>query len=502
MKTPRHAAAYLFLSGILTSGNLIFGSPVLSLVCLVPLLLVLFRSGKLSFSQSVLFAVTNALFLFSWMIGGAGRFTGNGLLYGIGAFLFSALFFSAYWGGATWLWARSSQKAVKQPLLAALFLSAGWALAEEVFFLFIPNLPWFSFRVGHGLSNNIFALQYASLGGAGLISFLAVLLNVFIAQALAQKAYRLVWKPVVAAAAIALGGWLMLFSFEKAGKPEGSFKAVIPTQNLAPEEKWNEANGNALAKQLIGLGQTAATHQPPLIVWSECVLPWTYDPGDDLTKELLKTAPGAAHLLGMNTAADADRVYNSTYYFDPTGKQAAVYHKQQPLFFVEKPALGVLLPFLSSGGFNVKEGTNSSVIATAVGKAGVMICNESIIASLGRKAVQNGAQFLVNSSNDGWISGSYLAEAHWLQARLRAVETRRDILVNSNKGYSGIIYASGKTGEAVKSDEPIVTPVQVSLNSSITHWVRLPFLFPVLYMSIVILSYTISLHIAKKAIAK
>lgn len=502
MKTLRHPAAYLFLSGALAIGSIIFSSPVLSLVCLVPMLLVLFRTGKISFSQGALFAFTNAVFLFSWMIGGAERFTGSSNLYGIGAFLVAALFFSAYWGGAVWLWGRYYQKVRQHAILAALFLSAGWALAEELFFMLIPGLPWFSFRIGHGLSNNIFAIQYASVGGAGLISFLAVFSNVLLAQVLAQKAYRQLWKPTAALAAIALGGWLILFTFQNNSTPEGSFKAVIATQNIAPEERWNEANGNALATQLIGLGKTAASHQPQLIVWSESLLPWTYQPHDDLTGELLKAAPGSAQLIGMNTEAGTESVYNSAYYFEPGGKVAAVYHKQQPLAFIEKPMLGVLFPFLSSGGFAVKEGAKPSIIRTAVGKAGILICNESIIPSLGRRAVLDSARFLVNSSNDGWISDSYLAEAHWLQARLRAVETRKDVVVNSNRGYSGIIYASGKTGNAMKGDAPTAIPVQVTLNSNSTIWVQLPFLFLALYMSVVILCYSFSLHIAKKAIAK
>jgi apolipoprotein N-acyltransferase len=47
-------------------------------------------------------------------------------------------------------------------------------------------------------------------------------------------------------------------------------------------------------------------------------------------------------------------------------------------------------------------------------------------------------------SNDGWFRGTWLVKQHFYNARLRAVETRKDIAVNSNNGRSGCIDASGR----------------------------------------------------------
>jgi apolipoprotein N-acyltransferase len=503
MKTKSHSFVYTLLAGILSGCSIVFQSPVLSLVCLVPLLLLFFQTGKLAFTQGFLFAFTISIFLFSWMISGAERFTGSSMLYGLGAFLLSTLFFSAYWGAAIGLWSRFYQAVSTQKLFVkGLLLSACWVVLEELFFLLIHDLPWFGFRAGFGVSSNLLALQYASLGGAALISFLAVLLNCLLAQLLLQKSIKQSWIPVATAVVVALGGWLLLSGFEERVKQTGSIKAVIATQNIDPEEKWDEANGNALAGQLIRLSKTAATHQPQLLVWTESILPWTYQPHDDLTKELLKGAPGAAQLIGMNTEAGQTAVYNSAYYLQPNSKTAAVYHKKQPLAFIEKPLLGVLIPFLSGGGYRVKVGENSTVIDTDFGKAGMMICNESAIPALARSASLDGAEFLVNISNDGWFSDSYLAGAHWQHARLRAVETRKDVVVNSNKGYSGLIQATGKTESPLKEDDPTVVPVTIRKNQNSTVFVQFPFLFVLLCLGISIFYYARFLFIMKKAIAK
>jgi apolipoprotein N-acyltransferase len=489
MKNQNASFAYPILAGAVAGCSIVFHSPVLSLFCLVPLLLLLFQNGKLSVGQVLRFSFTIAVFLFFWMIKGAERFTGKTVLYGIGAFLLSSLFFSVYWGLAVWCWGRFYKMISRQnTLLTGILLSSAWVLAEEVFFLLIGDLPWFGFRVGYGLGTNDLALQYASLGSAGLISFIAVLLNFFLAKTIHTPTPKQAWQPFVAASIFALGGWWLSKDFLQVAQTGNAVKGVIATQNIAPEKKWDEATGNALAKELIDLGKTAATHQPQVIFWPESILPWTYQPDDDLTKELLKQAPGAAQFIGMNTAAKNNTVFNSVYFFQSNGSQPEVYHKQEPLAFLEKPFLGLLLPFLSGGGFSVEENKNSAVIETGFGQAGLLICNESAIPALARAAALDGAQFLVNSSNDSWFADSYLARAHWQHARLRAVETRRDVVISSNRGYSGLIQASGVSDNTVQAEEPMVLPVQITLYNNSTLWVRLPFLFPGLFACLVIFS--------------
>lgn len=490
MKDQNKSFAYPIFAGAMAGCSVVYHSPVLSLFCLVPLLLLLFQNGSLSFNQGLRFSFTIAVFLFYWMIEGAGRFTGKTVVYGLGAFLLSSLFFSVYWGLAVWGWGRFYNVVNRHnSLLTGVLLSSAWVLAEEVFFLLIGDLPWFGFRVGYGLSTNGLAIQYASLGSAGLISFLAVVLNYFLAKTIEDPKPRQAWQPLVAAGIFALGGWFLLKAFSPAAQTNNSVKAVIATQNISPEKKWNEATGNALAKELIDLSKTAATHQPQIIFWPESILPWTYQPDDDLTKELLKQAPGTSQLIGMNTEANNNTVFNSAYFFRANNHQPVVYHKQEPLAFLEKPFLGVMLPFLSGGGFTVLENKNSPVIETGFGPAGLLICNESAIPALGRAAALDGAQFLVNSSNDGWFANSYLALAHWQHARLRAVETRKDVVVSSNRGFSGVIKASGESERAMQAEEPTVIPVQITPNNSSTLWVRMPFLFQGLFACLVIFSY-------------
>jgi apolipoprotein N-acyltransferase len=67
---------------------------------------------------------------------------------------------------------------------------------------------------------------------------------------------------------------------------------------------------------------------------------------------------------------------------------------------------------------------------------GVFICYEAIYAGEVRRFVANGAQLLINISNDGWFGRSAAPEQHLRMARVRAVENRRWLVRSTNNGYT------------------------------------------------------------------
>jgi apolipoprotein N-acyltransferase len=150
----------------------------------------------------------------------------------------------------------------------------------------------------------------------------------------------------------------------------------------------------------------------------------------------------------MNTAVTDNVVGNSAYCLLPGGKVAGRYDKVTPLLFIEQPWHGLLLPFFSSNGYSVVPGNNHCPLSTPYGKAGIVICNESALSATAAATVRHGAQFLLNLSNDGWFRNTYLVSSHFYNARLRAVETRKDLAINSNNGWCGMVSASGRMENA------------------------------------------------------
>jgi apolipoprotein N-acyltransferase len=66
------------------------------------------------------------------------------------------------------------------------------------------------------------------------------------------------------------------------------------------------------------------------------------------------------------------------------------------------------------------------------------------VASLARQFVKNGAQVLVNITNDGWFLESAESEQHLASARLRAIENRRPLLRCANTGVTVFIDERGR----------------------------------------------------------
>ena len=59
---------------------------------------------------------------------------------------------------------------------------------------------------------------------------------------------------------------------------------------------------------------------------------------------------------------------------------------------------------------------------------GVFICYEAIFPDEVRRFTANGAELLINMSNDGWFGRSSAPAQHLMMARVRAVENRRWLL--------------------------------------------------------------------------
>jgi apolipoprotein N-acyltransferase len=78
------------------------------------------------------------------------------------------------------------------------------------------------------------------------------------------------------------------------------------------------------------------------------------------------------------------------------------------------------------------------------GRFGAFICYESIFPNEVRRFVANGANLLINISNDGWFGRSAAPDQHLLMARVRAAENRRWLLRATNNGFTVSIDPYGR----------------------------------------------------------
>ena len=423
------------LSGLGVYFAVLQTTPFLVWIALVPLFLVLGgQPGSVhrysGFLPGLIAGATFSVFAFAWMISGTHTFTGTSVGYGMAIFLLCVVFFSL--SCALLLW--------RTPLV---LIAPVWVLAEIAVQWGAEKMPWFLFHLGYALAGDLYAIQPVSVIGVTGAGFVVIVANYLMAMTILRRNWKYAVAVLLLIGCYMFWGWWLLPPEKDQGP---SFSLAMVTENIPPEIPWDSTNGDARVQQLLQQEDNCVAAHPQMILWTESAIPWTWSPDDDLVKELLSHSRSRSitHVLGMNTAVSAGVVRNSAYCLLPDGKVAGRYDKRDPLLFIEQPWLDLQFPFLSSDGYSVEPGDNDLPLTTPYGKAGVLICNESALPGAAASRVRQGARFLLNMSNDGWFRNTWLVRQHFYNARLRAVETRKDIAINSNNGQSGYICASGR----------------------------------------------------------
>jgi apolipoprotein N-acyltransferase len=148
--------------------------------------------------------------------------------------------------------------------------------------------------------------------------------------------------------------------------------------------------------------------------------------------------------------------YNSAELVDAQGQRVFVYDKVHLVPFGEYepfPLIHQVVARMSEevGGFH--KGNKYAVGRLPGGNTlGVFICYEAIYPGEVRRFAANGAQLLLNISNDGWFGRSAAAEQHLHMVRVRAVENRRWIVRSTNNGYTVSVDPYGRIIEPLPPD--------------------------------------------------
>jgi len=158
---------------------------------------------------------------------------------------------------------------------------------------------------------------------------------------------------------------------------------------------------------------------------------------------------------------NGDDIYgNSVFVFTPDGKMSAPYSKQHLVPFGEylpyRRFFEFALPALAASdafGTDLSSGQNTAPIDTPVGKAGILICYESVFGELCRKEIKNGAEILFISTNDSTFGSSQALRHHLAQAQMRAVENNVPVLRAANTGISALIAPDGRLVQTLGADK-------------------------------------------------
>jgi apolipoprotein N-acyltransferase len=220
-----------------------------------------------------------------------------------------------------------------------------------------------------------------------------------------------------------------------------------------------------------------------LIVWPESPSGFrTNDP--DFIRQMHSLADSTRALLIIgslgvlpNSDAAAERpyfLYDSAAFFVPD--QDAGMSRYDKVHLVP---WGEYIPFkrffffankLTAGAGDMDPGTERRVFPINGHVYGAFVCYESIFADEVRQFVRDGAQVLVNISDDGWYGDTSAAWQHLNMVRMRAIENHRWILRSTNTGVTTAINPYGLVTVAAPRHQRTSIRVQFAYEHDLTFY--------------------------------
>jgi len=371
------------------------------------------------------------------------------------AALFSLLLLSLYLSLYPALFAAAAARLNNSPV-SPFLLAAYWVALEYLRAHVITGFPWC--LLGCSQYARIHLIQSADLFGAYGLSFLIVLVNGLVSRRIAMPLSRrtgtLRWDLPVAAvlimAAWAYGHYRIseIEAWEGAARP---VEAAVIQANIDQSVKWDPAFQEKTIEAYARLTRSARGFHPELIVWPETALPFFFQDDPKKASRIFSLAAEskAALVFGGPAYRRQEGVvcyYNRAYLIGPEARHVSYYDKIHLVPFGEYVPLKRYFPFIrrlveAAGDF--APGEKLRPLKTGDLSLGVLICFEAIFPELGRGLVQEGANLLVNLTNDAWFGRTSAPFQHLSMAVFRAVENRRPMIRAANTGFSAFVAPTG-----------------------------------------------------------
>ncbi len=392
------------------------------------------------------------------------------------------------------------------------FFAAIWMCFEKFHLNWELTWPWLN--LGNVFSDYPKVIQWYDTLGATGGSFWILLINILIFYTIriweaGRKRKSLI---INASLVTVLIGLPMIISIIKYNqfeeKPIGEVNVLLLQPDLNPYGEKYSKDSITILKELLTLAENNSKGKIDYYIAPETAIPGrgsisetAFEKSELLNsvKDFLSKHPQSVFATGISShqyffnkeklPKDAyqinDRVwvesYNSAVQIIPNQK-VEVYHKGKLVPGVEIfPYMNVLKPLLGDaminlGGTVASLGTDKERVAFKnpfnKGKLAPIICYESIYGEFTTEYVKKGANFLAIMTNDSWWG---VTEGHrqlLSYAKLRAIETRREIARSANSGISAHINARGEILEDTFYGDQTALFAKINLYEGETFYVR------------------------------
>ena len=374
-------------------------------------------------------------------------------------------------------------KKVRGTYFGLVFFVAIWLSFERFHLNWEFTWPWLN--LGNAFSEYPQLIQWYDTIGATGGSFWILLINVFAFYTLriwqAGRIRKDLMKNIsILVAIIVLPLLISIYKYNSyQEKPVGEVTTLLLQPKLDPYTEKYSKDSLQILGELLNLAEENSKTKVDFFIAPETAFPGNGSLSENgfnkstsiaIAKEFLGKHPQSIFLTGASThkflfdEADTEdystkiqegvwvNSYNSALQIIPN-QEVEVYHKAKLVPGVEifpyirylKPILGDAM--LDFGGANSSLGIDKErkVFSNTFNKAKMapIICYESIYGEYVTDYVKNGANLLAIMTNDSWWDNTEGHKQLLSYARLRAIETRREIVRAANSGISAHINARG-----------------------------------------------------------
>lgn len=232
-----------------------------------------------------------------------------------------------------------------------------------------------------------------------------------------------------------------------------NFRVALLQGNIPQQEKFNQFYRDKIIAIYANLVDRAEQKKPDLIIWPETAWPDILDTPDG---KILNIKNRTFQLIGALTRKNG-KYYNSALLLNPEQKIIWEHHKIHLVPFGEFIPFRNLVNFINyfqtyediTAGEKIFQPAkivlkpNSEKTLNEL-KLGVTICSENFFPEISQRWAKNGADIIVNITNDAWFGNTSALPQHFAMNILRAAETGLPIAVAGNSGITGIILPSGE----------------------------------------------------------
>ncbi|KPK03905.1 MAG: hypothetical protein AMS20_09600 [Gemmatimonas sp. SG8_28] len=448
-----------------------------SFLCLVPAVWLLLvgqrddRPLRRHLVQGWWFGVVGNGLLLYWAIGTLWRLTTFAILGWVAMVVLMALFTTVVFGVSGWLAQRSGQSLVV--VFPVLWTAAEWMMAHAGDLRF----PWLG--LGTSLTGFPTIVQIADVIGARGVTLILAAANVALAMAWCRRRDRMAAARYVGAVVL---GVLLAWSYGTVREHSLVLEPVAEVAVLQPNATWDDKRDVAMQDRIVVRTRNLAARamseaEPDLVVWPETAVPGYLRRHRQWRESIagLARSTRTPQLVGSRDGDGASRAsFNAAFLFDSLGRHDAdpVYRKRRlvPITervpFVPREVLGAF----DHRGFSA--GDDAPLYEIGGARFGVLICYEAIFEDLARAYRRQGAEFIVNITNDAWFGRTSAPHQHMAHLVMRAIENRMSVARAANSGVSGFVDPLGRSHSWTELFETAVVHGEVSAVSDVSFYAR------------------------------